>query len=415
MEYYPRKIEEKLDKWLKRKEFILIRGPRQAGKTTLLLRLKEKLKNSEYVTLEDPEWRDAFQEDVKGVVETFLRRNKSLLLLDEAQYIKDIGEKLKLIYDLYADKLKVIATGSGSFDVKVNVGKHLVGRVAYFELMPLSFEEFVLWKDKRLYEILRNYIYSFEKFVSTGKLNVKPVFERSFRSLLEEYIVYGGFPAVVRENDIEMKKEILKNLEITYLEKDVGFFFGVRQLEKFRRLLKFLSFNVGDILKFSTACSTVGMDYKTLENYLEVLSQTFIIDLVPPFHRNISTELRKAKKVYFFDTGLRNAILNNFVTLDSRKDCGHLLENFVWIQLRQLLDEVKFWRTTGKAEIDFIGFKENKFFPIEVKTTGSKTSKSMVRFIETYEPKVAVVFTFSRFGIERIGKTNVAFLPHFFV
>ena len=415
MEYYPRKIEEKLDKWLKRKEFILIRGPRQAGKTTLLLRLKEKMKNSEYITLEDPEWRDALQKDVKQVVRTLLNQNKSLLLLDEAQYIKDIGRKLKLIYDLYAKKLKVIATGSGSFDVKINVGKHLVGRAIYFELMPLSFEEFLWWKNKKLYETFKNYVSSFQQFLSGGSLDLKPMFERSFYSLLEEYIIYGGFPAVVKEKDIEMKKNILRNLEITYLEKDVGFFFGVRQVEKFRNLLKYLSFNLGEIIKASTVCSTLTLDYKTLENYLEILSQTFILELIPPFYENISTEVRKSKKVYFYDTGLRNAILNNFVPLDSRKDRGHLLENFIWIQLRQMVDELKFWRTTDKAEVDFVGFKDGEHFPIEVKTTGDKISKSMRRFIQTYEPRVAIIFTLSKFGIEKMDKTKVAFIPHFFV
>jgi len=338
-----------------------------------------------------------------------------LLLLDEAQYIKDIGRKLKLLYDLYAGKLKVIATGSGSFDVKVNVGKHLVGRASYFELMPLSFEEFLLWKNKKLYEIFKSYLSSFQQFISTGKLDAKPMFERSFYSLLEEYIIYGGFPAVVKEKDIEMKKNVLKNLEITYLEKDVGFFFGIRQLEKFRNLLKYLSFNIGEIIKASTICSNVAIDYKTLENYFEILSQTFILKLVPPFYQNIATELRKSKKVYFYDTGLRNAVLNNFVPLDSRKDRGHLLENFIWIQLRQILDELKFWRTTDKAEVDFVGFKDGELFPIEVKTTESKISKSMVRFIQVYEPRVAFVFTLSKFGIEKVGKTKVAFIPHFFV
>ena len=415
MEYYPRKIEEKLDKWLKRKEFIMIRGPRQAGKTTLLLKLKEKIKTSEYITLEDPEWQDAFQKDVKQVVQTLLNKNKSLLLLDEAQYIKDIGKKLKLIYDLYAGKLKVIATGSGSFDVKVNVGKHLVGRVVYFELMPLSFEEFLLWKNKKLYEVFKSYSSGFQQFISTGNLDVKPMFEKSFHSLLEEYIIYGGFPAVVKEKDEEVKKTILKNLEITYLEKDVGFFFGVRQLEKFRKLLKYLSFNIGEIIKVSTVCSNVSIDYKTLENYFEILSQTFITEFVPAFHQNIATELRKSKKMYFYDTGLRNTILNNFVPLDSRKDGGHLLENFIWIQLRQTLDELKFWRTTDKAEVDFVGFKDGEFFPIEVKTSESKMSKGMKKFIQAYEPKVAIVFTLSKFGVEKLGKTKVAFMPHFFV
>lgn len=180
---------------------------------------------------------------------------KSVLLIDEAQYCKDIGRKLELIYDLFSDKLKLIVTGSGSFDVKVEVGKYLVGRVAYFELFPLDFQEFLLWKSSELYKLFLSYKAAVRDFIIEGKpIEIKPVFEHEFNSLLQEYLLFGGFPAVVKENDIEMKKEILKNLVRTYVEKDVFFFLAVKHLEKFRNLLSYLSFNNGSLFEISSIC-----------------------------------------------------------------------------------------------------------------------------------------------------------------
>ncbi|HID43896.1 MAG TPA: hypothetical protein EYP30_09045, partial [Archaeoglobaceae archaeon] len=212
-----------MDKWLERKEILLIKGARQSGKTTLLLHLKEKL-DGNYITLEDEELKKSLESNPKQFVKRYL--DKKVLLVDEAQYTKDIGKILKLLYDLHGEKLKLIVTGSGSFDIKVEVGKYLVGRAIYFELFPLSFEEFLLWKAKDLHKIFTDYKSQLMDFVHSGEKINEPVFEKEFYSLLEKYIVFGGFPAVVKEDDDELKKELLKNLVRTYVEKDVFFFLG---------------------------------------------------------------------------------------------------------------------------------------------------------------------------------------------
>jgi predicted AAA+ superfamily ATPase len=415
MEYYPRKIEEKMEKWLGRREYLLLKGPRQSGKTTLLLHLRDLLKDSEYLTLEDPEWREAFKRDPKRAAERILERKKSLLLLDEAQYVEEVGQKLKLLFDLYGERLKIIATGSGSFDVKVEVGKHLVGRAVYFELMPLTFEEFLRWKAEDLHKTYLGLVESLLSFLRGGKLEAEPIFEREFQSLLEEYVIFGGFPAVVKEESREFKRELLQNLVRTYIERDIFYFLRVKNPEKFERLMKFLGFQTGCLLNHASVCHELGMDFKTLSSYLSILKQTYVIDLLPPFFRNLVTELRKANKLYFLDTGLRNSLLNNFSPLAEREDRGKLLENHVFIQLRSRFEELRFWRTTGKGEIDFILKNCDGPIPAEVGTGKVRVGRGFTSFLKSYKPKKAIVFTEGEFGTKEIGKTEVAFLPHYFV
>ncbi|MBE8538613.1 DUF4143 domain-containing protein [Geoglobus acetivorans] len=407
MEYYPRIIELEMEKWLKRREVILLKGPRQAGKTTLFVHLMEKL-NGDYVTLEDEEMLRAFEKNPK----MFVKRFGKTLFIDEAQYCKKAGKVIKLLFDLYPD-LKLFVTGSGSFDIKVEVGKYLVGRAVYFELFPLNFEEFLIWKAKDLVGIFREYRKMLFDFIRGEDVHPETSFESEFGELLGEYVVFGGFPAVVKEEDYQIKKALLKNLYKTYLEKDVFFFLNVRHLEKFRDLMKALSFMTGDMLRYSSLSSDLKMDYKTLENYISILVNTYVIELVPPFHRNLVTEIKKAKKVYFVDTGLRNAILGDFSPLAQRTDKGKLLENFVVNEIKKY-GEVRYWRTTGKAEVDFVLNFEGRIVPVEVKSFG-KVRRSFLSFLSTYRPERAVVFTENDSGVKRVGSTDVLFVPHWFV
>ncbi|OYT43517.1 MAG: hypothetical protein B6U88_00835 [Candidatus Aenigmarchaeota archaeon ex4484_56] len=406
MEYYPRKIEEKLDKWLKRREIILIKGPRQSGKTTLLLHLNEKL-NGNYVTLEDEDIKLSLENNPKEFAKRYL--DSKFLFIDEAQYLKNIGKKLKLLFDLFGDKLKLIITGSGSFDIKVEVGKYLVGRAIYFELYPLTFEEFLLWKDKSLYKIFLDYRKKLIDFILKYNSIEKPVFEKEFYSLLEEYLIFGGFPAIVKEKSDEIKKELLKNLVRTYLEKDVFFFLGIRHLDKFRNLLKYLAFNIGSLLNISSIMQEFKIDYKTVEKYLAILYNTYIISLLPPFYRNLSTELKKSKKIYYIDIGLRNALIDNFTSLDKRQDKGEIYGNYIFNELKNYFKDVKYWRTTGKAEVDFVIKVNNEIVPVEVKSK-TKLTRGFISFLKTYKPKRAIVFSSKEFGIRKIEKTKVAFV-----
>ncbi len=411
MEYYPRKIEEKMDKWLRRKEVVLLRGPRQSGKTTLFQHLKERLGGT-YVTLEDENNLRAFEENPQAFGVRF--GGKGVLFIDEAQYSKGVGKAVKLITDL--TDLKLFVTGSGSFDVKVEVGKHLVGRAVYFDLRPLDFEEFVQWRAPELSGTFQTYKKAVSDFVLKGKkILVKPVFEREFDALLKEYVVFGGFPGVVKERDEETKKELLANLARTYVEKDVFFFLGVRHMDAFRRLLTYLSLNAGSLLEVSSVMRELHMDYKTAEHYLSILAATSITDMVSPFHKSLTTELKKARKVYFTDTGLRNALMSNFLPPENRTDKGALLEHVVFRELTSHFgNDVRYWRTTGRAEVDFIVRVGEEVVPVEVKSR-TKVKRGFLSFLTTYAPSRALVVTERECRTEQIGKTTVSFIPHYFL
>jgi len=415
MEYYPRKIEKDIERWLDEKEIILMKGPRQSGKTTLFLHLKEKL-GGNYITLEDEENLISFEKNPKEFVKRYIENKNNILFLDEAQYCKNAGKIIKLIFDLYADNIKMFITGSGSFDIKVEIGKNLVGRAIYFELIQLDFEEFLMWKAKDLHKVFIDYKKSFTDFILEGKnFNVEPVFEKEFHSLLQEYLIFGGYPAIVKENKNDLKKELLKNLTRTYLEKDIFFFFNIMHLEKFKNLLNYISFNNGSIFEISSIMRELHMDFKTIENYLSVLSNTYILSLLTPYYKNLTTELKKAKKIYFNDLGLRNCLMNNFLPIDNRMDKGILYENYILNELKSNFDgKINYWRTTGKAEVDFILQLNSEIIPIEVKSQ-SKIRKSYLSFLKTYKPKTGVVFTEKEFKIKKIEETKVAFIPHFFV
>ncbi len=291
----------------------------------------------------------------------------------------------------------------------------MVGRAIYFELLPLTFEEFLLWKARDLHKIFLEYKFQLENFIKSGKdIGCQIAFQREFSSLLEEYLIFGGFPAIVKEADENVKVELLKNLTRTYIEKDVFYFLNVREIEKFRNLVKYLSLTVGSIVELSSLMSEMGMDYRTIENYISILVNTYIISLVPPFYRNLVTELKKAKKIYFLDTGLRNSLINNFLPLENRVDKGVLLENFIYNELRNLGYSIRYWRTTGKAEVDFIIEGQDQVVPVEVKSLG-KIKRGFINFIDTYKPKSAIVFTDKGFTTKEVGNTKIAYIPHFFI
>lgn len=417
MEYYPRKVEEKILKLIKRREFLIIRGARQVGKTTLLKHLQSILENADYITFEDIEIRSIFSKYTKEFIEREISKGIKYLLIDEVQYVKDIGQKLKLIFDLYSEKIKLIVSGSGSFDIKVEVGKYMVGRAFNILLYSLSFEEFLLWKAKDLHKYYKEFFNSLTDVLNSENENIaSPTFEEEFLKLFKEFIVFGGYPEVVKENDFETKKLILKEIISNYLERDVGYFLGIRNIEKFRDLLVYLADNISKIIEYSSIISDIKISFQILQNYLEIFQQSFIISLIRPFYTRKTTELKKSRKLFFIDLGLRNALINNFQKFDERNDKGLLLENFVFCELLRNLEDwnINYWRSKSKAEVDFVISKENKIIPIEVKIS-PEISRSLISFINLYKPKVAIVFNLEKFEIKRVNNTKVFFLPVYYI
>ena len=415
--YYPRKLEEKIRKYLPRREIIGIRGARQVGKTTLLRMLAKDLEGERiFINLDLPENRRTLEENPLDFVKRFKKEGKKLyLFFDEIQRVKNAGEKLKIIYDEFPE-IKIFISGSSTLEIKTNVLPFLVGRLLLFDLYTFDFEEFVFAKDQGLAKILEEKLKSLKNFLEGKDEPSAPSFSHEFLEYWKKYVVFGGYPEIVKATETEEKKMLLRNIYNLYLERDIITFFRIEETTKFENLVKILAFNISSLLNLNSIASDIKISYHKAEEFLEILQHTYIIELVRPFYRNLVTELKKSQKIYFLDLGLRNAVINNFLDFDSRDDRGKLMENFVFRELITNFEEyrINYWRTTGKAEIDFILSKDEEIIPIEVKITGEKLGKSFYSFLKAYNPERAVVVTLDRFKKQKVMNTVVYWIPAFY-
>ena len=363
--YLPRTIERELLKWLDDGYSVILVGPRQAGKTTLLKHLVE-VRGGKYLSLDDPDIMESLTNP-----KLFARMlGGREFYLDEAQYDKDVGRKLKYLHDV--EGYRFVASGSGSFDIKVRVSGELVGRAARLVLLPLDFHEFVLWKDEKLAEIhseLREVAYR----ILSGKEDEFPYPDvPQLRSLWDEYVLFGGYPRVVLSDGFDRKREILTQILTAYLDRDVFGFLGVREHAKFTRTLRALAMTAGSILNKSHVAELSATTIHTLEGYISILEQTFVVFRVYQYPFSASA-LRKQPKIYFYDLGLRNAVLSEFSPLSERVvSAGAIVENFVARHLKQQFGEIHFWRSRSGAEVDFIVNN----IPVEVKS-GKRRSRAI--------------------------------------
>jgi predicted AAA+ superfamily ATPase len=415
---FKRKLEDKIKKFVKRKEIIGIRGARQTGKTTLLKMIEKGITgNKVFINLDLVEYRRALEENVIDFIKRFKRPGEKLFLfLDEIQKVKDGGEKLKIIFDEFPD-VKTFISGSSSLELKTNVLPPLVGRLLLFELLTFDFEEYLSAKDEGLARLFRKKHSTLKNFLEgRGDEIEQPSFVDEFLKYWKEYAIFGGYPEVVKAEDEEEKITILKNIFNLYLEKDILTFFRIEETSKFEDLLKFLAFNVSNLLSISSIASDLRMSHRKIDEFLTILQHTYIIHFLKPFYRNLATELKKSPKAYFLDLGLRNSTINNFSPFDNRSDNGQLTENFV---LRELISsfegwKINYWRTTGKAEIDFVLRRDEEIIPVEVKLSGEKLGKSFHSFLDTYRPEKAIIVTLNKFLKQNIGKTTIYWVPVFY-
>ncbi len=423
MNYLKRNLFEEIKKWMTRKEIIAIKGPRQSGKTTLLEMIKEWLikernvneRNIVFISFEDRELLEKFSIDPKGMVERYVGEEKVYFFIDEAHYCLDLGQKLKLLYDSFKD-VKFVITGSSSLELTSQTAKFLVGRMLSFELFPFSFYEYLLAKDEGLAKIYFERSRKIRDFIFYGydfKLG-KDIFISDLMKFLGEYLIYGGYPEVVKGKSNEEKEIVLKNIYDTYIERDVVSYLQITDTIKFRKLVSMLSFNIGDMVSYENLVINCNSYYKEILRLIDVLQQTYVIKLLRPFYKNLVTELRKNPKVYFFDFGLRNYGINNFKDINMREDNGKLAEDFVFSELKDEKFSLNFWRTTAKAEVDFILSDIKRAVPIEVKfekMKKEKLGKSFYSFLGAYKPERALIITKDFWGEMKVGKTKVKFVP----
>jgi len=413
--YIHRQLENLIKPFLKRKEVLAIIGPRQVGKTTFLKylasQLKKQGKSIKFITFEKRSDLRLF-DDVESFKE--IHRNYQIIIIDEFQYAQQGGKNLKYLFD--TTKTKYIISGSSSLDIKFQAGKYLVGRMLKFMLWPFSFREYLSYVDKELYELLNLRVldvFSFQTRKSFGQ-EVNTRLERLF----EEYLVYGGYPAVVTTKTSLEKKKILEGILDGYLLKDVRSLLQLATESELIKLVKLLATQTGNLISYKELSNASSLNYREVVRHLEILKQTYIIDLITPYFSNKRTEITKNPKVYFVDTGFRNLILSDFRKFDQREDFGSLVENYVFMNLKRRSNEfqnISFWRTKSKAEVDFVIEKEGEVIPIEVKySKNPPVGKSLYSFIGKFSPSKAYIFTKGFTKEVKVGNCKVKFIPVYY-
>ncbi len=339
-------------------KIIIIYGARQVGKTTLAKEiLKESKEGSVYLNCDEPDIREALENKTSTEIKSFLGDNK-LVVIDEAQRIKNIGLTLKLVVDNFPD-IQIIATGSSSFDLANEISEPLTGRKYEFHLYSFSLKEL-----KQIYSDIE------------------------IDRLIETRMIFGMYPEVVL-NSSEAKERV-ENIARSYLYKDILAFQKIKYPDVLDKLLQALALQIGNEVSYNELAEIVGVDKNTIAGYIQILEKAFVIFRLNPYSKNIRNELKKMRKIYFYDTGVRNAIIRNFNPLNLRQDTGALWENFLISERMKLLSNSRkdirsyFWRTTDGKEIDYIEEDEQRLSAFEMKWRKSKFRKNKT-FLGAYE------------------------------
>lgn len=340
--FIPRHVLDQLKAAVMPGKVVVIFGPRRVGKTTILKKFLNTESNYLFVTGEDIFVRDFLSSGSVEKLKEFVGE-KSLLVIDEAQYVPDIGLNLKLIVD-HIPHLKVIATGSSTFDLTKQIGEPLTGRKHVIKMFSIAQLE------------MKN----LENLAET-------------KGLLESRLIYGSYPEVITFHDDALRQEYLHDLVSSYLIKDILAFEGIQKSKKLIDLLILLAFQIGKEVSHSELATQLSISKTTIDKYLDLLEQVFVIFNVRGFSRNLRKEVTKSSRYYFYDTGIRNALINNFNRLHRRDDVGALWENYLASErikkqhYQRLWSHNFFWRTYDQKEIDWVEEREGKLFGYEFK------------------------------------------------
>ena len=364
-------IKRLLENTIKEKIFknkvLIIFGPRQVGKTTLLKEIVKDYPNVQWFNADEIEVQTLFEKASLANFKTFLNKN-ALVVIDEAQNIKDIGIKLKIIYDNIKD-VQLLVSGSSSFELANELNEPLTGRKFEYILYPLSFEEMVLHHG---------------------------LFEE--HKLLKSRMVFGYYPEVVTHsgNDII---EILRQLTGSYLYKDILIWNRIKKSDKLVKLLQTLAYQIGSQVSYNELGQLVGLDNETVEKYIQLLEQAFVIYRLPSFSRNLRNELKRSRKIYFYDNGVRNALIENYHPLELRNDTGALWENFIiterlkYTAYHNIYTHRYFWRTHSQQEIDYLEEYGGKLYAYEFKWNTRKKAKLPRAFLQSYPEAETQIIT----------------------
>ncbi len=366
--YIQRKLQETVSKRVFRGKAIIILGARQVGKSTLISHVSETLEDPKLdLNCDDPDVRNMLT-DINSVNLRLLVGRNKIIAIDEAQRVENIGLVLKRIVDEFP-QVQLLVSGSSSLRLKSSINEPLTGRKYEYEMYPVSTGE----------------LYDTFGLISTMQY-------------LEARLIYGSYPDVITHPD--EAKDLLRAFTDSYLYKDIFEMEEVRKPAVLKKILVALALQLGSEVSFSEVARTVGSDPKTVERYIDLLEKCYVIYSLSGLSRNLRNELKKTRKIFFYDTGIRNAILQNYAPVSLRNDIGALWENFF------IMERIKrnaymgrhvnyyFWRTTTQQEIDLIEESDGEFSIFEMKWNPSKGSVKFPKsFMESYQPKEAVVVT----------------------
>jgi hypothetical protein len=356
---FKRLIEEQILKEINKKEILIITGPRRIGKTTLLQSIRKKItKKSYYFDFTDPAtealWYSFSKEKIVSILEELDLLSSAVIFFDEIQYLKNAGLLLKLFYD-YFPQIKVLATGSSSFLFLQNIGDSLAGRKKVISLYPLSLEEITNIRPKNFWQFKEN-------FSQKEKLT----------QILEKILVYGAYPEIFLLKSAQEKKEKLKEIVDSYLFKDLLMIEGVKKPRTIVDLAQLLAYQIGSLVNPNELAQTLGIARETVLNYIDLLEKFFIIFRTFPFQKNMRQVIKKKFKVYFYDLGIRNALIGDFSPIEKRADKGFLLENALVLGLKRRIDyerkffNLYFWQDYDGREVDIL-LKNQNLYGFEVK------------------------------------------------
>lgn len=353
-----KQIDYALARLFKGKAFIVF-GPRQTGKTTFVEQLLTKVnKKTLFLNGDDADVRDSLGKPNAAQLAQLLE-GYEILFIDEAQRINEVGLLIKIIVDRFKH-VQVIATGSSAFELSGKINEPLTGRKYEMMLLPFSYAELIEETD----------------FLTEERL-------------LEQRLRYGSYPEVI--NDIQNAEEHLKLLADSYLYKDLFALEDVKKPLLFEKIVKALALQIGSEVNFSELAQLVKADQKTVERYIDLLEKTFVVFSVPAFSGNVRNEIKKGRKIYFYDTGIINAITRNFNPMANRNDVGTLFENYMiservkYLHQNQIEAKCFFWRTTQQQEIDYIEQQTDKLLAVEFKWNENKKVKIPITFTQAYQ------------------------------
>ena len=354
-----RNLESSILPLLNGQKVILIMGARQVGKSTLLNQMLGNRQDVLWMNGDEPDIQDLFHEMTSTRIKAILGQHK-LFVVDEAQRIPNIGLRLKLISDQIPE-VQVIATGSSSFELANKVNESLTGRKRQFKMFPLTFNEMV----------------NHTNFLEETRM-------------IPHRMVYGYYPEVVTNSGDE--RTTLKELSDSYLYKDILSLESINKPDQLIRLLKALALQIGSQVSYNEVGNLVGLDSKTVERYIDILEKSFIIFRLVSYSRNHRNELKASRKIYFWDLGIRNAVIGNLAQIENRTDTGELWENFAIAERLKKITyansfaQCYFWRTRQQHEIDYLEEEDGHLSAFEFKWNDRKAKAKCPESFKTAYP-----------------------------